>query len=159
MQKQTHVAFSLALASTAAVLLSYTVYEYVVAIVAAIVSSVLPDLDLYFRHRMALHNVNVFLVLALTAYTILSPFGHTEPVIVGLAAGYLGHILLDMFTVRGVAFMYPLTSRRLRLARLRSSSTVANTAITVASLLIFAYSSLSIAVRLVTMLETLLPTP
>ena len=151
--------FSLALASTAATLLNYNVHEYAIVIAVAMVFSVLPDLDLHFKHRAALHNINFFLILAVAAYIVLNPVGCFWPVAIGLAAGYLGHILLDMLTVRGVAILYPFTSRRLRIARLRSGSTAANTAITILSLLLLIYSSLTMAAKLTTTIGALINTP
>ena len=77
---------------------------------------------------MLLHNlfaaIGVALAGFLTAYWVSPSLG----LVAGLASllGFLGHIFLDSLTVSGVALLYPLSRRRYRLARLRSSSRAAN---------------------------------
>jgi inner membrane protein len=106
----------------------------------ALLGSTLPDVDLRRRHRMLAHNV-FFAAAAAAAVWLLVSWASAAAALyaaTGLMVGLASHLVADMLTVRGVALLYPLSRRRYRLARLRSSSRAANAALTMASVLLLA---------------------
>ncbi len=138
MLRQTHVAVGMCVAALAASPLTMQPGQLLVLLVVASISSVLPDLDLRIKHRMLLHSLPSLAVatLILTVVWALLSLPYPSLAILGFAAGYASHILLDMLTVRGVALLYPFTRRRYRILRLSSSSPAANTLLTVSSTVI-----------------------
>lgn len=116
---------------------------FIVAPVATI-ASLIPDIDLHKAHRSLLHNIPVAVFLTLLVYAAaLNSFPQifAELIALGFLLGYTSHILLDMFTVRGVALLYPFSRRFYRLARLRSNDPLANKLLQALSAALAAYSA------------------
>lgn len=137
-QRRAHVFFSAMLGVLTGKLLAHSVTGVYVGLVVAMIAGTFPDLDLGYKHRAALHNLFACLVSSLPIYFVASLYSHQLGLVVGASfvIGFLGHIFLDMLTIRGVALFYPFSSKRYRLARLRSNSRVANIVIEIASLLL-----------------------
>jgi inner membrane protein len=135
LQREAHLAAGMAAASIVAWLLNAGLDAHTLAVIVGGLASLLPDLDLAWRHRMLLHNLTVTAVLIAAVWLAWSRLGLPYKLLAtaSFAAGYLSHILLDMLTVRGVALLYPYTRRRYRLLKLRTSDRLANHAITLLS--------------------------
>jgi inner membrane protein len=133
-----HVAFSALLGLVAAKLVAHDILYWYVGLLAGILAGLVPDADLRWKHRMLLHNIFVAIGLAFAAFFAGHFVSSTLSVILGVSSllGFLGHILLDSLTVRGVALLYPVKHKRYRLAKLRSSSRVANALIEAFSILL-----------------------
>jgi len=122
--RRTHVLFGSAVAATAAATMRLDTLCYAALLAGSLWGSVAPDADLRRRHRMLLHNVWPPLLLSLGA--LLLPRGLellgvlARLFLLGAALGWAGHILLDSLTAAGVALLYPMSRRRVRLAWLRS---------------------------------------
>jgi len=96
---------------------------------AAVIGSVVPDMDLQSGHRALMHNVFIAGLLSFLFYLLgYSVGGHMLGAVIGLgyAVGHYSHILLDSFTVRGVALLYPFTRKYYRVFRVKSDSKLAN---------------------------------
>ncbi|NOZ88990.1 MAG: hypothetical protein GXO15_03605, partial [Crenarchaeota archaeon] len=104
-------------------------------------------------HRVLLHNLCSALLLgAAVAVAVAAPVSPlpgalAAPLVAGVEAGYLSHLLLDALTVSGVAILYPCSRRRLRLSRLRSDSRLANLAVEAASLVAVLAAGWGVALR------------
>ncbi|UXD22505.1 hypothetical protein IPA_05605 [Ignicoccus pacificus DSM 13166] len=127
MRGDTHVAFAFAL--------SFLIFfpTCVTCIMMAVLYSIVPDYDIKYKHRKLFHNVFAMLLLTLPALL----FG--PQVYLGAILGYASHLLSDIVTVRGVALLYPLSERYFRVAKLRSSSPLANLAFLLFSGLLIAF--------------------
>ena len=148
MAGRTHLLAAAAAAMLFAVAAGLRGVEAAVALLAGLAAGRLPDADLRRGHRVLLHNLPVAVTLTLLAYYALSVLlgeGLALAAAGGLAAGYLSHILLDAFTVSGVAILYPFTRRRFRVARLRSSDPLANALASAASLALFLLAAYRVA--------------
>ncbi len=86
----------------------------------AIVYSKLPDLDLNAKHRKTLHNLFAMFLLSSLAFAL----GYKS----GLAAliSYGSHLLGDSLNKYGIYPLYPISDKRFRLAKFKSSSTLLN---------------------------------
>ena len=143
LMRRAHVVFGAAIGSLAAWLLGLCPIDSraIWLLGWSLAASTLPDIDLRRRHRAAAHNL--FFTAAVVAAAWLLVDRLLDPVLAvyaatGTAAGLLSHLLADSLTLRGVALLYPLSGRRYRLARLRSSSTLANAMVVLVSALIIA---------------------
>ncbi len=153
MERRAHVMAGAAAGLAAAYLLGYRPVEAALAMWAAAASSTLPDLDLRRGHRVLLHNLCAALLLGVAVAAAVAapvsplPGALLGPLVAGVEAGYLSHLLLDALTVSGVAIFYPCSRRRLRLARLRSDSRLANIAVEAASLAAVLAAGWGVALR------------
>ena len=88
--------------------------------ISSIFYSKLPDFDLKLGHRKLLHNVFAMFLLSLPAFI----FGYKS----GMAAliAYSSHLLGDSLTKYGVYLFYPISKKRFRLAKFKSSSPLLN---------------------------------
>ncbi len=123
----------------------------VITVLLTMIGGIIPDIDVLFGHRKLLHNVFATSLFALMMYIvtillvrktgllIISPFYSSLAIMLGM----LSHIFLDMLTVRGVALLYPLTTFRVRILRLRARDPYANKVIELLSATIIAYIILS----------------
>lgn len=143
MMRRAHVVFGAALGSLAAWSLGLCPIDARAVWVVgwSLAASTLPDIDLRRRHRAAAHNLFFVAVVTVAAWLLAARL--LDPAIgtytaVGIAAGLFSHLVADSLTVRGVALLYPLSGRRYRLARLRSSSALANAAVILVSALAIA---------------------
>ncbi|BEP17453.1 hypothetical protein PYJP_08050 [Pyrofollis japonicus] len=138
MNRGAHVAFSALLGLVAAKLIAHDILYWYVGLLAGILAGLVPDTDLRWKHRMIMHNVFVALGITLAVFFAGRFVSTTLSAVLGASSllGFLGHVFLDSLTVRGVALLYPIRHRRYRLARLRSSSRVANVIIEVLSVLL-----------------------
>jgi inner membrane protein len=115
------------------------------------IGGIIPDIDILFGHRKLLHNVFASSLFALMAYMVTSFLVHETGLLIisplysslAIMLGMLSHIFLDMLTVRGVAVLYPLTTSRVRILRLRARDPYANRIIEILSATIIAYIILS----------------
>ncbi len=107
-------------------------------IISSVIGSYLPDVDLKIKHRMVMHNIFVPIIFSILIYSsqIYIPIHGLLTILIAFNIGFLSHILLDMFTYAGVAFFYPLSSKRYRLAKLRSNSQLANVIFSIIALLL-----------------------
>ena len=145
MERRTHIVFAAGAAAALARLLGLGPWGMVLLVSCAAVGAQVPDLDVGYRHRMLLHNLFAALPLALLYPLLLAlgvPRAAAVAVAAGLLVGYASHLLLDAVTVAGVALLYPFSRRRLRLARLRSGSRLANMFFSVVGLLLLFYGLL-----------------
>jgi len=101
--------------------------------VFAYAGSVMPDLDLRFKHRKLLHNV--FSTILLTSVTAALWPSH----VLAFLIGYLSHLALDIVTVGGVWLLWPLSKRSFKLGLCKSSSRLANTIFSVLGLAFIIY--------------------
>lgn len=145
MERRAHVVFGSGVAAAAAWLLGLCPVDAraVWLLSWALLGSTLPDADLRRRHRVLLHNLTAVALASAAVGLGLAMLGAREAALLaatGLAVGMGSHLLLDSFTVRGVALLFPLSGRRFRLLRLRSSSPAANALFsTIGAALLLAY--------------------
>ncbi len=135
MNRSTHVLFGMSLS---VLILNPQPSELVGIITLSVIGSYLPDADLRIKHRMLMHNVFVLTIFSIVLYYVLN-YISVNSLWMKLAAfiiGFLSHIVLDMLTYAGVAFFYPLSSKRYRIAKLKSNSRLANAFFTLISLLL-----------------------
>lgn len=93
-----------------------TIAQTLVVLVSSLIGSLIPDADLRYRHRTALHNIFSLVAIPLATGYILYLLGASleivRLVVSGLSIGYLTHIIGDIVTYRGVALLYPLSRKR-----------------------------------------------
>ncbi|MEZ0289513.1 MAG: metal-dependent hydrolase [Sulfolobales archaeon] len=80
-------------------------------LIGGFIGSVIPDLDLRYRHRVLFHNILfltilVMIFMTLPLYTPLS-FYLSKIFSQGFIVGFSSHLLGDVITYRGVALLYP----------------------------------------------------
>uniref|UniRef100_A0A7J3ZLB3 Metal-dependent hydrolase n=1 Tax=Fervidicoccus fontis TaxID=683846 RepID=A0A7J3ZLB3_9CREN len=103
-------------------------------LVPALIASVLPDLDLRFKHRSALHNLFAMSLLTVLFYktissSLLSSLVVESTIKVATLAfpfAYSTHLILDSFTKQGVALLWPLSQRRFGLSATRHDDPILN---------------------------------
>ncbi len=86
------------------------------------IASIIPDIDLKYKHRKLMHNITACLLASLIVMLLTSSIMYFKAFIIG----YLTHILLDMTTIRGVYLFYPVSNKSVRIANLRSDSFMLN---------------------------------
>lgn len=151
MERRAHLLAAAATALAAAKLLGFNTVEAAAAMWVSVVAAGVPDLDLRRGHRVLLHNLCFAAASgAVIGLLLFSPYSPVPAplaaaLLAGWEAGLLSHLLLDALTVSGVALFYPCSRRRIRLARLRSSSRAANLVVEAASLAAILYLSASLA--------------
>ena len=107
-------------ASIALFLAPGNVFSTLLAVVSCVVGSLIPDLDLRKGHRKYLHNVLVVVVL----YILILIFTAEPLVAFYLSVGMLSHIVTDVLTARGVAFLWPFSKQYFSATGLRYNSRV-----------------------------------
>ncbi|MEM4913218.1 MAG: metal-dependent hydrolase [Desulfurococcaceae archaeon] len=120
----THVLFSVAL-----ILWLYPVRDPLAIALLSVLSgigSTVPDLDLRFKHRKALHNLFVPFIIAVLLIMVFSKISGIELYVSAFVLGWLSHILLDALTVKGVYMFYPLYNRGFKIGLCRSNSFACN---------------------------------
>lgn len=91
----------------------------------AVLGSMLPDLDVGFRHRKLLHNIFAPILAIPASYFLMARLGaeygiEVDPVYsTALGLGWVTHILGDMLTVRGVWLFWPISGEAYRFAGMR----------------------------------------
>ncbi len=135
MNRSTHVLFG---TSLSILILNPQPSELIGIITLSVIGSYLPDVDLRIKHRMLMHNVFVLVMFSIILYYILNYLSVYElwMMLAAFNIGFLSHIVLDMLTYAGVAFFYPLSSKRYRIAKLKSNSRLANVFFTLVSVLL-----------------------
>ncbi len=139
MNRSTHVLFG---TSLSVFILNPHPSELVWIITLSVLGSYIPDIDLRVRHRMLMHNVFVLVLFSITLYYVLNYLSvHALwSMLTAFVIGFLSHIVLDMFTYAGVSLFYPISSRRYRIAKLKSNSRLVNALFSIiALLLLFAW--------------------
>lgn len=141
MNRHTHVLFALAL--TAWLFKDVDLPALTIALTSSAIGSVLPDLDLSFKHRKTLHNVFALALLALLVYTVVPRWLCPGTCVIGFITGWGSHILLDALTKKGVGFFYPISSYHFRVGLCRSDSPLCNMFFTVLSIVFIVIRVLS----------------
>ena len=110
--------------------------------VAAIIGSMFPDIDIknskisqqakitssvingLFGHRGFVHSPMLAVIIYFVAWALLNKFGVTEyaPIYIGFVAGFVIHLLCDMFTRGGIPLFSPFTNRKFRFTNLETGS-------------------------------------
>ena len=130
MKRKVHVVLGASLGASIPAVMGASSLDRLLGLLFGALGGYIPDLDLRRQHRVLLHNVLSAIVFALTATLAVGVFSNNWSLAVcaGLAylAGHISHIVADMFTERGVALLYPWSTRRYRLARFRSDNEVLN---------------------------------
>lgn len=138
MNRKTHVVFAIALLSYTDV---FSRVEFPLYAVIAAFISILPDMDLKYKHRKLLHNVFVPLMLSLLLYALYSTIqlqlDSQYFIYVNKAVwiGWLSHLFLDILTMKGVYLFYPLLDIGISLKLCHSNSVFWNTLAIVLSLI------------------------
>lgn len=104
---------------------------------SAFLGSIIPDLDLKYKHRVLLHNVFSLMLISITIALVLRlvniySFNYTW----AFTIGYMSHILSDAFTKAGVTLFYPISSRRIRFTKARHDNPLLNIAFIVVGLVL-----------------------
>ncbi len=86
-----------------------------IVVIASGIGSVMPDLDTRFKHRKALHNILSLAITSIVSLIIALRTGIGWIPAVSFTLGYISHIIGDMMTRRGVAFLYPFRGEYYRL--------------------------------------------
>ncbi|HIP66189.1 MAG TPA: metal-dependent hydrolase [Pyrodictium sp.] len=130
MKRKVHVVLGASLGASIPAVMGASSLDRLLGLLFGALGGYIPDLDLRRQHRVLLHNVLSAIVFALTATLAVGVFSNNWSLAAcaGLAylAGHISHIVADMFTERGVALLYPWSTRRYRLARFRSDNEVLN---------------------------------
>ena len=112
-------------------------------LIASALGGMIPDLDRRYRHRKLLHNIPVWIAVT-TALLILTqqPYIYVEPqtalaMVKGFMIGVSSHLFVDALTIRGIAPLYPLSSKHVSLLKIRSSSQTFNMAGTIIGVALF----------------------
>lgn len=130
MKRKVHVVLGASLGVSVPAVMGASSLDRLLGLLFGALGGYIPDLDLRRQHRVLLHNVLSAIVFALTATLAVGVFSNNWSLAAcaGLAylAGHISHIVADMFTERGVALLYPWSTRRYRLARFRSDNEVLN---------------------------------
>jgi len=130
LKRKVHVVLGASLGVSVPAVMGASSLDRLLGLLFGALGGYIPDLDLRRQHRVLLHNVLSAIVFALTATLAVGVFSNNWSLAAcaGLAylAGHISHIVADMFTERGVALLYPWSTRRYRLARFRSDNEVLN---------------------------------
>ncbi len=120
MQKKTHIAFGLALGTSAWSFFDFSQADFFIYGAGIMLGSVLPDIDhpssfisrkipilpavlsLFFRHRTFFHSLLFIGLLALVMLPYVSGSFYF-----GILLGVASHLIGDMMTSRGVQLLYP----------------------------------------------------
>lgn len=135
MKRATHILFGVALASW---IIRGDPLNYTIGLFATTLGSVLPDIDLRFKHRKSMHNVFSTALIVLITHIALPEELFRETVVLGLALGMGSHLLLDFVTKRGVALFYPVSGYLVRLGLCKSESITCNILFSATSLALLA---------------------
>lgn len=150
LKRLTHTIFAFALFSYTDMLFKNEVIFYAVI---TVLSSIIPDLDLRFKHRKLLHNIFAPLLFSALLNLLLVFLGiYPYYFILALLVGWMSHIVLDMLTKRGVYIFYPILDHGISLKICNSNSLFWNSFIIVISLMI-------ITNRTLPLISTLTPFP
>ena len=109
-----------------------------VAVLSSAAGSVIPDADLRFKHRKALHNILVPLVLVFALSYAFHGITLAELAVAWLFIGWMSHIALDAITVRGIYLFYPFSKRVIKIGLCRSDSLPCNLVLSALSLVLIA---------------------
>lgn len=134
MMQITHIFFSIAISMWVLPTCNLTM-RAILSILTSI-GSIVPDLDLRFKHRKALHNVFVPLILCALVLLMLSEIPGVNVYVSAFLLGWLSHILLDVLTLKGVYLFYPLLNHGFKIGVCRSGSLSCN--------LLFSFISLTL---------------
>lgn len=110
----------------------------VVIVLSSAAGAVIPDADLRFKHRKALHNIFAPLVLAAALSYVFQGVTLAELAVTWLFIGWISHIALDVITVKGVYLFYPFYRRAISIGLCRSDSLFWNLALSALSLALIA---------------------
>jgi len=129
MRKITHEIFA---AGMALLLINPDITYILPTILASVLGGVFPDIDVKFKHRKLMHNVFSLTIIGLsplyvTMFIITRPIPILTLLLQAFFIGYFTHMLLDLFTKRGIALMWPLTSKTFKIINRRYDDFFINT--------------------------------
>jgi len=130
LKRKVHVILGATLGASIAAVLGASRLDRLVGLVWGAIGGYVPDLDLRRRHRVLLHNISsaaAFAIVAVLATRIL--FGDWFSAVyggLGYLVGHLSHVLADMLTEKGVAFLYPYSDKRYSIAKFKSDNEMLN---------------------------------
>jgi len=128
MRKVAHEVFA---AGTAILILNPSIAHIPLVLLGAITGGMFPDIDVKLKHRKLMHNVFSFLIISFallyTMHFILGSLNIFKIFIQAFLVGYFTHILLDLFTVRGVAILWPILTRSFSFSERRYDDPLLNT--------------------------------
>ncbi len=115
-------------------LLGVDLYSSLMSSLMGVIGGFVPDIDLRFKHRKALHNIFSLIALTMIVYGILlyvTKYTYLDPAnayrfSLAFASGMMLHILFDSTTKMGVYILFPFSNKRLRIPIFRSNSVWAN---------------------------------
>ncbi len=91
----------------------------------AVLGSMLPDLDVGFKHRKLLHNFFASILVIPASYLLMARLGaeygvSVDPVYsIALGLGWVTHVLGDMLTAGGVWLFWPVSGKAYRFTGMR----------------------------------------
>ena len=104
---------------------------------SAFLGSIVPDLDLKYKHRVLLHNVfSLMLISTIVAVLLKLTSIYNFNYVWAFTIGYMSHILSDAFTKTGVTLFYPISNRRIRFTKARYDNPLLNIAFIVIGLIL-----------------------
>lgn len=137
MKRTTHVLFAVAISGLMGL---WSVNEGPFLALISGLGGVIPDLDLGKYHRRLLHNLFIVVLVYLLLEYLTRYIDFGIPYIPqALVLGWLSHIFLDSFTVRGVALFYPFSNRYYELKKCRSNGFLCNLFFIIVSIAILVY--------------------
>ncbi len=144
-KKKTHILLGV----SATLFLSKTVFNvntWLIPLQAliAVTASTFPDIDVWLRHRRTLHNLFALILSTITVYLLLSFLGLPWTLIHAWITGYGLHIAADLLTAGGVALLYPLSKRSLRLTSRTYDDPALNIPLILLSLALLAYTGYTV---------------
>ena len=127
MRKVAHEVFA---AGAAILILNPSIAHIPLVLLGAITGGIFPDVDVKLKHRKLMHNIFSLLTISFalfyTTYFILSSLNILKIFIQAFVVGYFTHILLDLFTIRGVAILWPVFTRPFRFSERRYDDPLLN---------------------------------
>lgn len=127
MRKITHEIFA---AGIALLLINPDITYTLPTILTSVLGGVFPDIDVKFKHRKLMHNIFSLTIIGLGPLyftTFISIRAVPTLLLQAFFIGYFTHMLLDLFTKRGVALMWPLTSKTFKITNRRYDDFSINT--------------------------------
>jgi len=109
MRKYTHLIFAFLLFLLLNIILKYSIYLALFALVGALI----PDLDLKFGklHRKLFHNIWFlgFLIFLGLHFKIIN-----QTIAIIISIGFISHLIIDSFTPSGIMFLWPIKQPKIK---------------------------------------------
>ncbi|ADV65028.1 metal-dependent hydrolase [Desulfurococcus mucosus] len=131
MKKTTHVLLAAALGSY----IGSDIASSLTALTVAGLASLIPDIDVHFKHRRTLHNIFALSLCILGAAFLLRYLKvYNTLILEAIAVGWLSHILADMLNIQGVRLLHPFSDASFSLKIARSNNPVLNITLSLLSI-------------------------